>query len=357
MTTIRSMGFEHDWLSEEFVAESQRQAENEKAWRHHYVPQMYLRRWTVDGKVQPTDVDTGRVYPPNLPRDVAYERNFYSLPQGESPLDLPLKWIETHLSRIENTSARRLRTLEDWGAGVMSDDEVKRDLSVFLGLQGTRTVSNRERTLAVINGPDSAKREYLKQSGLSGEDIEESMRKRQANPQHEALDLMINDVRNVAATGLYAREWAVYRTAKPIVTCDDPVVLLAGPPFTRDRNAGVGLSAAALYPLNPNQVLVMLRPGLHHRGSYLLDDAETHSVNVEIVAAAAKTTFERPGDGIAVKIRVPPWPVRAVIDEDVIANLSAAAALKKFLASVVPGTRWTDLGAAPDWPVPRWYGN
>ncbi|MFV9459202.1 MULTISPECIES: DUF4238 domain-containing protein [Rhodococcus] len=215
----------------------------------------------------------------------------------------------------------------------------------------------RERTLALITGPDSAKREYLKQSGLSSEDIEESMRKRQADPQHEALDLMIKDVRNVAATGLYDREWAVCRTATPIVTCDDPVVLLAGPPFTRDINAGVGLSAVALYPLNPHQLLVMLRPGLHHRTPYRLDEAETHSVNVEIVAAATQTTFERPGDEIAVKISVPQWPVREVVDEEAIANLSATAALKKFLNSVVPGTRWTDLGVAPDWPVPRWYGN
>ncbi|MFD6062798.1 hypothetical protein [Rhodococcus wratislaviensis] len=68
-------------------------------------------------------------------------------------------------------------------------------------MQVTRTVSNRERTLVLVNGPDGAKWEFLKQSGLGPEAIEESMSKRQAAPKHEALDLMIKDVQNVTARG------------------------------------------------------------------------------------------------------------------------------------------------------------
>ena len=352
-----AMRFEHEWLSDEFVAESKRQAENETAKKHHYVPQMYLRRWAVNKLVQPVQVDTGDVHPPQPPKDVAHEKNFYSLPATDSTMDTPLKWIEKHLSRIEDTCAHRLDSLEKWGAGVVSDDALKKDLAVFLGMQITRTVSNRERTLVLVNGPDAAKWEFLKQSGLGPEAIEESMSKRQDDPKHEALDLMIKDVQNVTALGLHLREWAVYRTDAPLVTCDDPVIFLAGPPNTRDRAGVAGNSAVALYPLNPYQVLVMLKPGLHHRGPYRLDHTETDSINTEVVAAATKTTFERPGDEIAVKIEVPPWPERQELDDETVARLSPQSALKELLTDAAPRTRWVDLHTAPPWPVPRWYGN
>ncbi|MFD6062797.1 DUF4238 domain-containing protein [Rhodococcus wratislaviensis] len=99
------------------MAESKRQAENETAKKHHYVPQMYLRRWAVNKLVQPVQVP---------PKDVAHEKNFYSLPATDSTMDTPLKWIEKHLSRIEDTCAHRLDSLEKWGAGVVSDDDLKK---------------------------------------------------------------------------------------------------------------------------------------------------------------------------------------------------------------------------------------
>ena len=68
MDAIMTMRFEHEWLSDEFVAESKRQAENETAKKHHYVPQMYLRRWAVNKLVQPVQVDTGDVHPPQPPK-------------------------------------------------------------------------------------------------------------------------------------------------------------------------------------------------------------------------------------------------------------------------------------------------
>lgn len=354
---MRAARFEHEWLSESFVAESQRLAVNERSRKHHYVPQMYLDRWAVNGLVQPVQVDSGQMHRPQPPHEVAHEKNFYSLPSTVSTMSTPLKWIEKHLSRIEGTCARHLGELEKWGAGVVSDPALKSDLAVFLGLQITRTVSSRERALVLVKGPDAAKREYLELLGLDSAEIDESMNNRQPDPKHEALDLMLKDVQNVTARGLHLREWALYRTASPLVTCDDPVVLLAGPGKSRTSAQVVGSSAVALYPLNPRQGLVMLAPGLHHRGPYLLDAAETAALNVEIVAAATKTTFERPGDDIAAGITVPPWPERDELDDETVAQLSAREALKVLLDAVTPRTRWTDSAAAPAWPVPRWYGH
>ncbi len=110
-----ALHYEHDWLSEEFVAESQRLAEDEAAKKHHYVPQMYLKRWAVDGLIQATQVDDGRVHSAQPTKFVAQAKNFYSLPPANSTMDLPLKWIEKHLSRIEHVCAVRLSELEAWG--------------------------------------------------------------------------------------------------------------------------------------------------------------------------------------------------------------------------------------------------
>ncbi|WP_171061652.1 DUF4238 domain-containing protein [Rhodococcus zopfii] len=358
-TLIATMRFEHPWLEDDFVEESRRIGHAEQGKKHHHVPQMYLKRWAIDGRVQPIEVDSRRARPPQATKNIACQNEFYSLPAVDGTMDLPLKWIETHLGRIESECARHLDALTTWGAGVVSDTELKRDLSVFLGLQVTRTVSNRQRALVLVKGPDGAKRLFLKKTNpqWSPAQIEESMSRRQDDPKHEALDLMIKDVRNVVADALYRREWAVYRTASPLVTCDDPVVFLAGPPLPRSVSIGAIGSAAVLYPVGPQCLLVMLRPGLSHRGPYTLDAAETSSINTEIVAAATKTAFERPGDGIAVNISLPARPAVRELDDEQAGNLGDEEALQHLLHEVTPRTRWAaDPSAAPDWPVARWYG-
>ncbi|GAA4823329.1 DUF4238 domain-containing protein [Tomitella cavernea] len=355
---IGTMKFEHPWLEDDFIEESQRIAHTDPGKKHHHVPRMYIQRWNVDGKVQPVQVDAQQAHQPQSPKEVAHQKNFYSLPAVDGTMDLPLKWIETHLGRIESECAHHLDALAAWGAGVVSDTALKRDLSIFLGLQVTRTVSNRQRTLVLVKGPDRAKRLFLKKANpqWSSAQIEESMNRRQDDPKHEALDLMISDVRNVVADALYQREWAVYRTESPLVTGDDPVVFLAGSPLPRSTSVGAMGSAVVLYSVGPHCLLAMLRPGLQHKGPYKLDTAETLSINTEIVAAATKTVFERPGDDIAVNIVVPTRAVVAELDDMQVHNLGDTEALQYLLQAATPHTRWTvDESAAPSWPVPRWY--
>ncbi|BCN51608.1 DUF4238 domain-containing protein [Prescottella equi] len=357
MEAIAAGGFEHRWLSDEFVAESLRLGGEEQGKEHHYVPQMYLKRWTVGGRVQPVLVDRRQVLPPQRPKEVAKKTNLYSLPAADSMMDQPLRWIEKHLSRIEGECAGRLDQLERWGAGVISEDDLKRDLSVFLALQVTRTVSNRERSLLLINGPVGAKREFYRRfvPRMSDADFQAMLANTCSDPKTEAINLMFADVRNGLARCLYEREWAVYRTAAPLVTCDDPVVFVAGPPYSRDITIGAKFSAAALYPLGPEHLLVMLRPGLRHSGRYALDQEETRGVNYEIVAAAASMVFEQPGDDIAAHLEVPARTATTEMDDDQVGLLDDAAALRHLLNSVTPRSRWAGVLDAPGWPVRRWY--
>ncbi|MFF2556783.1 DUF4238 domain-containing protein [Nocardia sp. NPDC058058] len=348
--------FDHEWLSDDFVTESQRIAEGESAIEHHYVPQMYLRRWALNRQVQPVKVDESWIGKPKSPKSIAKEPDFYTLPSVGTTLDLPLRWIETHLGRIETKCSQRLDSVVAQGPGVVSDEATRRDLSVFLGLQVTRTPSAREHTLVVINMPDHLKRRILMglYPGLSVAEVDQAMRHRQADATHEALDLMIKDVRNTLASDLIEREWAIYQTTGPVVTCDDPVVFVAGPRFPRSLSVR-GESAAVLYPLDPAHLLVMLKPGLRHRGPYLLNKEETRSVNVEVVGAASKTAFERPGDGIVSSIHVSVRPEVVELDDEAIRRLDDAAVMQLFVRGAVPRSRWATADFPPDWPVPRWY--
>lgn len=355
-TILADPRFEHRWLSTEFIAESRALGENERTREQHYVPQLYLKRWMVGGVVQPVLVDRRTPLRPQPPKDIAKKTNFYSLPAPDSTMGAPLRWIETHLSRIENDCAHRLDQLERGGTGIVADDGLKRDLAVFLGLQAVRIPSNRERHLLLIEGPVRAKREFYRHlvPAMTDAEFHGLLARAHPDPKVEALYLMFSDVELATAGALYRRQWAVFRTTGPIVTCDDPVVLVAGPPHDRGAMHGVGRSAVVFYPLNPQHLLVMFRPDLPYRGDYQLDEQETRSVNHEIMAAANTTVFEKPGDDITVQLEVP-TRTRPELDDEQIAQLDDAAALQLMLRAVSPRSRWDEVRDAPGWPVPRWY--
>ncbi|MGY1965520.1 DUF4238 domain-containing protein [Nocardia gipuzkoensis] len=348
--------FKHRWLGAGFTAESQKQASREDTKKQHYVPVFYLHRWAINGVVQPFQVDSRTAYPPQPPKEVGKAKNIYTLPEYGATMGLPFKWVEKHLSRIEGLCSQHLDTLTALDTGPVTDVAVRQDLSVFVGLQITRTVSQRERHLALIKGPAAAKREYLKRTSpeASPAEITQRMRPRFTDPKHEAIHLMIQDVRYPVAPLLYRRKWAVYRTHTPLVTCDEPVLFLAGPPFERSFSLA-GSSAAVLYPLDPFHLLVMLRWDLRHHGPFVLDAEETNHINLEFVAAAARTSFERPDDNIAAQYSVPPRVLIPELDDESVQDLETDAALMYLFGRVRSASRWTDPNTSPAWPVPRWY--
>ncbi|WP_157181684.1 DUF4238 domain-containing protein [Nocardia testacea] len=355
VASVTQRPFQHRWLSHEFVAESKEQARGLDSKKHHYVPEFYLRGWAEDGLVQPYQVDSRSAHVPQPPGEIGHKRNLYTLPETGDTMDLPLRWVEKHLSRIEGECAVHLKWLAT-REGLVEDHTLKRDVTVFLAFQLVRTLDQRERNLTLVQGPPAGKREYLRRTnpGLSPAQIEERMRPKYQDPKHEAIHLMMNDVEYGVAHLLNMRKWAVYRTVDPIITCDEPVIQLAGPPCNRQTWIA-GLSASVLYPLDPHHLLVLLRWDLSHRGPFVLGADDTKSINLEIMAAATKATFERPSDQIFRTISVPPRPSTPELDAETVDAMDGATALHVLLSGLRRHSRWTDLSAAPEWPVLRWY--
>lgn len=345
---------DHKWLTDAFIEESRDLAEAEMASRHHFVPAFYLRRWTIDGRIKAVDVDTGRAKRPLPPKSLAYERDLYTLPDYDETTDLPLRWVETHLSRIEDPCSRHIEDLVGGSTGPVVDDVIKSDLAVFLGLQMSRTVGARQRTLTIVNTPDSVKRRFLPAIAPTATvaQISHSMNDQLPDPKHEAIRVMLANVRNVTASTLLRRRWTVYQTEAPLVTCDEPVVAIAGPPRPRNAFIGSGYSAVIAYPLSPDRVLVMFHPDLQPPSPFTLDTSETEALNQEIVASSAKTAFERPVDEIIQHSAVPPRPP---YEEPDYTNLDDNEAIRLLLASATPRNRWIPAENPPPWPVSRWY--
>ncbi|WP_280331135.1 DUF4238 domain-containing protein [Nocardia wallacei] len=359
LAQLAAMRFDHPWLDDAFAEESRRLAVHETGKEHHYVPKFYLDRWAIEALIQPTLVDTGSRQKARSPRMAARERQFYTLPSTDDTMDLPLKWVETHLGRIETPCAHRFTELDEHGAGKVTDAGLKRDLAVFLGLQRTRTPSQRDYTLLIVTAPRPIKKEFLRRilPTASPAELDAACRNRYADDKHEAIHLMLSDVKNVLARSMFRRWWAVYETEAPLITCDDPVIALAGPPLGRSAFLGFRDCAAVLYPLDPHHLLVLLRPDLRHRGPFTLTEDETRAINREIAAAATKTTFERTSDHIAADLDVPArQPVTPLTDHDV-ASMDRQTALATMLHHGTPRNRWaSDPDHAPAWPIPRWYG-
>jgi hypothetical protein len=353
-TVLAATRFEHEWLADPFVQETQTHAASEAAVRHHYVPEFYLRRWCVNGELKPVVVDSKTALRPRPPRSVAFERDFYTIPTSAHTSGIPLRWVETHLARIEDKCSKHTAALVEGPIGVVSDLGMMRDMSVFLGFQISRTVAGRQRAMAIVSAPDSAKRKLLTRLSPSAtpDEIDQSMQDQLPDRGHGAIRIIIEDVRNILATSILNRCWAVYETANAFVTSDEPVVMVAGPPNLRSSFVGTAPSAILIYPLSPDRVLVMRRTHLKETQNFVLDKDETRSVNCEILATAGKVVFERPTDVIAENLPVPSRPPLVEPDYE---HLSDDDAIAMMLGAAAPPSRWMSANEVPPWPVTRWY--
>lgn len=306
------------WLTDTEIAASKEITSRDPAdkQRHHFVPQMYLKRWLNGGpKVQWRDIIQGRTgFAP--PKAVACQPHFYSY---SSPND-PALWVETHLGRIENDAARLLDDLTSMPDGQITDQAIIHNLAVFVGLQSQRT----PRVRAVNNAIESW--------NPTGND-----------PQTAAIDMAIHTWRAAVVPHFSSRTYWLVSSASPLITCDEPVLHLGYPEWTRKKRLSLMTTALLVFPIGPRRLLILAAgDDACVSPPFELTAAETDAVNLEIAANCLQFTYEPHDTSIVRHLPVPPG-----------ASPTVSADANIFLATNLD-TRWSTADRPPPWPLSRW---
>ncbi|MGV9635489.1 DUF4238 domain-containing protein [Nocardia rhamnosiphila] len=310
------------WLSDSEIQRSKdiAAAAPSDSWRHHFVPETYLKRWVArrGGRLRYRDLSTGRGgY--GAPKAVAHQPHFY---RYSSPGE-PELWVETHLGRVENDAADLLRQLDSLPDGPIADVATTSDLAVFVGLQSQRTPRVRATNIVV------------EQWNPSGRD-----------QQTAAIDMAIYTWRESVVPHLAGRSWSLASSSAPLITCDEPAIPIGYPGWTRQRRLSFITTAILLFPIGPHRLVVAgtSRPHVSVQAPFKLSDAETDAVNLEIAANCLQYIYEQDTEkDLGAQLSVPPLPDRT--DGHNGQNI--------FTATSLP-TRWASLNEPPPWPMSRW---
>lgn len=350
----------HRWTSDAEIEESKRQASTAPVGKsHHYVPQVYLRRWADgDGRIRMTKTATGasRV---ELPQDMAKRNNFYTIAADDLEPDFPSRWFEKHMSRVESDAAGWLAGLDRLPNGRITDSELIGDLAVFVALQDQRTLRKRDQDLRIEDALNRFGRAEVLSPLLpfvchihgipySPRDHDAILKEMLAQPlisserKPRAIESAIGVWRNTAVPYFATqRAWWLIASGAPLLTCDEPVVYLGGGRRGRSSVGSWMTSPIFLFPAGPHRLLVLTEIGLCLTPPFLLNSAEAAAVNFEMVAASHEFCFEQSDTSIAKSIRVPAWPE---------ADVTSA---ENFMQAVLAQSRWAEA-EGPPWALARW---
>ncbi len=321
---------------------------------------MYLRRWAGDGGVRFTEVATGESDIKD-PEAIANDEYFYRIEAPDiDPDEVPDLWFETHMSRIEDAAARWLRALDGSPDGRLTNTNLCENLAVFVALQSQRTPRARAAELDIEAGiarfgarniiddrrilpilcqaRNIAYRPSL-HNQIVNQILSQPLISESAKP--KAIESAIGVWRNTIAPHLEGRSWWLVSTPDPLMTSDEPVVLI-GPGQPREYRPRFFNSPLVLFPVGPDRLLMLAHSDSRLSQPFTLDTDETRAVNLEIMASCHEYVYEHPASDIAAHISVPDLP----------AFDPAAAAT--FWESVMVPTRWQGVTPLPDWPLPRW---
>ena len=352
--------------------ESARKNEKSAPRKHHLIPASYLARWSLRGRIRVTESTSKHTYL-TAPEKAARETDFYSLASADlDSHDIPPLLLETILSRVEGTAKATIEVLLQGGPAALTLVDAL-GFAQFLAFQYVRGRAFREQLMALSNAG------MLKMwEGVTDEGIAARLKQQGTDPTPEAVATMrktLNEWKSgdlrigpqPAAQAGYAaaaaeqialvflaRPWRIYHSAMPMITCDEPVVPVAGPRGNRRENAGLSTAGVVLFPLDPHFLLAMFHPdlGLDEVALYQeLDPIEADEINCELAAHSDRWLFEQPGRTRTLTLIVPPYPSsRAVLETINVVNRPEG----EFLRGYSP-TRWHQHPQPPPCPVNRWW--
>lgn len=274
--------------------------------RHHYLPQFYLKGFSVAGQLRVYDREKGEIRKQG-PKTVAVEKGFYAVrgPGGE----LDYAEVEKRLGVVESQAAPAIRKLDDEGGELALNERYA--LAMFVALLKYRTTAFERQSSELsemFSDPEAAKemlapsvegvrvlleRAGYEDAGPSGmaqmvyETIREHGVEYRPNP-NARLEQMLQGAYEVG-TQLVQGALTVARAPEGcgFITSDDPyaVVARAG---ARDPHAGEGAEIIppgyeGWIPLSGRSLLIAGHEELS--GRYIrFDEAEVQAANVQIAA-------------------------------------------------------------------------
>lgn len=338
--------------------------------RHHYVPQVYLRRWSParNAPIRVVDLANGSADDVD-PDTVAYAENFYEIEAADiDPDGHPSMWFETHMSRIEDKAARWFTALDELPDGRIKNTNLLSNLAVYIGLQSQRTIRSRNNedwidraiehygaeALFDIPGvlpaiaanyriPYSPATHRRVAQQIIGTDLISAERK------PKTIESAIGVWRNKIVPHLeQERSWWLVSTPAPLITCDEPVVLIGTKRQARNRPIPFTTAPLVLFPIGPQRLLVLALRDRKVGRPHALTAVETTYVNREIAFNSNTLLFDTPGSDVAERVTVPPYPPARTGFPETLTNGA------EFIDALSPVNRWTGAPHWPQWPLSRW---
>ncbi len=241
--------------------------------RHHFVPEFYLNRWAIDGRIAVRRRD-GKSFVAGT-HNVAVETGFYDTHDDDGNLSTE---VEDYLSDVEGAAADAMRAIDKSGRPPSLDDTNRLALARFLAFQYTRTPEHRERAMfsetvvKFLDGRPFSRdlvAEYLEEHHLgftpSANEIDgvtafvsAAMHMVGEVTPEMTLQIMFKSVEQCEPL-LLTMHWTVEHDRKAsLITSDSPFVRWRKP-TVRDTFEGIGLTNAEelRFPLDPTKQLVL----------------------------------------------------------------------------------------------------
>jgi len=355
------------------LLERARKAEAQPPRGHHLVPKSYLRRWEgSDGRLRVTEVTPRRTYFKTA-KGAARQTDYYRVEADEiDPDKLPPLLFELMLGEVEGNAVAAINALIAATDPYEIDPELGSYLAWFVAFQWVRgeafRTAHREMisevfremhaditdegiAMLVRDSGEEATPERLAEYRQAFADLRE--RRIRVTPQKASIIGLSAEIAATIGEQLIGRRWVLYRAPLPLITCDEPVVVIGGPGLLRRRQVGIARAGVVLFPLAPDTLLAMFHPLLDLDPAAVYPEltlSEVAECNLEIAANSTRWIFEHPdmhyAETLALPIRPPVSSVEVLhsSDEDTTRLLHSYR-----------NSRWAFVTDPPPWPVTRWW--
>jgi len=291
--------------------------------RHHYVPEMYLRRFASStdkrNRVPRVSRIEGRAGTASRIvigiHDAAVETDFYTVETDDPRREHEAEHI---IGVFERAAGYAFANLDRLGPDHFPDDVDRENLAMFMALQFVRghdtgnfqarfyTQTSRMMMRVAAASPDYV-RGFLKERGDDTSD--EAVARTAAAFREGAKTVSVSPHRNETVEAIlrgpidfmpyfFKRRWILARSAIPLLTADRPVVLLEKQdPSEAWRGVGLGTADAIVYPIDRRRLLIMrhLDPAFSE-GVIDIDAGFARKLNIAVANHARRWIFHHPDD-------------------------------------------------------------